>query len=222
MMSDGPVVVLKVGGSLLTIADLGRRLTGLLAERPQMRPVLVCGGGAVVDAVREEQSRHQLSDETTHWMSLRAMGVNELLVASLIITGAVVVHDTHHLQDAWSEHAARSCGAESLLQHAEADSALSLRSPLSAPRATLPHSWDVTSDSIAAWIALEIGASELVLLKSVDAPVGLSFTEAAAKGLIDRHFPRLDLSTLRVSWVNLRADRPVWTTWRRCAQPLDA
>jgi aspartokinase-like uncharacterized kinase len=29
----------------------------------------------------------------------------------------------------------------------------------------LPHSWDVTSDSIAAWIAGEIGARELVLVK---------------------------------------------------------
>lgn len=35
----------------------------------------------------------------------------------------------------------------------------------------LPHSWEVTSDSIAAWIAAECGA-DLVLVKSVDAVFG--------------------------------------------------
>ena len=34
----------------------------------------------------------------------------------------------------------------------------------------LPHSWDVTSDSIAAWAAISHKASRLVLLKSVDMP----------------------------------------------------
>jgi aspartokinase-like uncharacterized kinase len=29
----------------------------------------------------------------------------------------------------------------------------------------LPHSWDVTSDSIAAWVAAEIGARQLILIK---------------------------------------------------------
>jgi aspartokinase-like uncharacterized kinase len=29
----------------------------------------------------------------------------------------------------------------------------------------LPHSWDVTSDSIAAWVAGQVGASRLVLVK---------------------------------------------------------
>jgi hypothetical protein len=32
----------------------------------------------------------------------------------------------------------------------------------------LPHCWQVTSDSIAAWIGLRAGVRELVLLKSVD------------------------------------------------------
>ena len=34
-------------------------------------------------------------------------------------------------------------------------------------RDPLPHSWDITSDSIAAWIAAELGI-ELLVLKSVD------------------------------------------------------
>src|SRR5262249_62419732 len=36
----------------------------------------------------------------------------------------------------------------------------------------LPHSWDVTSDSIAAWIASRVGARRLVLIKPPGATGG--------------------------------------------------
>ena len=35
----------------------------------------------------------------------------------------------------------------------------------------LPHSWSITSDSISAWIAQQIGAAHLVLIKPVLKPV---------------------------------------------------
>jgi aspartokinase-like uncharacterized kinase len=44
----------------------------------------------------------------------------------------------------------------------------------------LPHSWDVTSDSIAAWVAGQFGARRLVLIK----PPG------AIGHLVDAHFER--------------------------------
>jgi aspartokinase-like uncharacterized kinase len=62
----------------------------------------------------------------------------------------------------------------------------------------LPHGWHVTSDSIAAWVAAELGAERLVLLKSVEgvfdaggalvAQAGAA--EASAGNLVDGHFPR--------------------------------
>ena len=45
----------------------------------------------------------------------------------------------------------------------------------------LPHSWDVTSDSIAAWIAGQVGASRLVLVK----PAG-----ASGPSVVDSCFER--------------------------------
>ena len=45
----------------------------------------------------------------------------------------------------------------------------------------LPHSWDVTSDSIAAWVAGAVGARRLVLVK----PPG-----AAGGDLVDAYFSR--------------------------------
>ena len=55
----------------------------------------------------------------------------------------------------------------------------------------LPHSWDVTADSIAARVAVVRGAERLVLLKSVDVPAGTPWEEATARGWVDPHFPRV-------------------------------
>ena len=40
--------------------------------------------------------------------------------------------------------------------------------PAGLPLDGLPASWDVTSDSIAAWVAPQAGAGRLVLVKAVD------------------------------------------------------
>jgi hypothetical protein len=45
----------------------------------------------------------------------------------------------------------------------------------------LPHTWDVTSDSIAAWVAGAVGASELLLIKAPG---------ASGPSVVDRHFPQ--------------------------------
>jgi len=55
----------------------------------------------------------------------------------------------------------------------------------------LPHSWDVTSDSIAAWVAGELGARRLVLIKPPGAVPG-------AADLVDAHFARSSPSGLEV------------------------
>ncbi|HEY3787576.1 MAG TPA: hypothetical protein VGL71_01920 [Urbifossiella sp.] len=56
---------------------------------------------------------------------------------------------------------------------------------------TLPHSWNVTSDSIAAQGAINFHASRLIILKSIDIPLGISWTAAAERGWVDPCFPAL-------------------------------
>ncbi|HEY2910916.1 MAG TPA: hypothetical protein VGI99_11760 [Gemmataceae bacterium] len=69
----------------------------------------------------------------------------------------------------------------------------------------LPHSWDVTSDSIAAWAAISHKASRLVLLKSVDMPRDGSWRAAAECGWVDPHFPALvEKHPLEVEAINFR------------------
>ena len=57
--------------------------------------------------------------------------------------------------------------------------------------ADVPASWDVTSDSLAAWLAGQLGARRLVLMKQVVLsrdPV--SADDLAARGIVDKAFPR--------------------------------
>ena len=58
----------------------------------------------------------------------------------------------------------------------------------------LPHSWEVTSDSIAAWVAGQVGAPRLILIKPRG--VGVHSSEAGGRdrpppdGLVDPYFAR--------------------------------
>jgi aspartokinase-like uncharacterized kinase len=71
---------------------------------------------------------------------------------------------------------------------------------------TLPHTWGVTTDSIAARAAAVYGASRLVLLKSLDIPAGTPWDVAAANGWVDAHFPRaVTGAAFAVEVVNFRA-----------------
>lgn len=54
---------------------------------------------------------------------------------------------------------------------------------------TLPHTWDVTTDSVAAHAAGVCGAARLILLKSAAVPPGTPWAEAAARGWVDPYFP---------------------------------
>jgi len=52
-------------------------------------------------------------------------------------------------------------------------------------------SWDITSDSLAAWLAGRFGVRRLVLVKHGAAPDGpVSAADLAARGVVDPAFPR--------------------------------
>jgi aspartokinase-like uncharacterized kinase len=68
--------------------------------------------------------------------------------------------------------------------------ALWLPSPMVEADRAIAESWDVTSDSLAAWLAHRLGATRLVLVKSAPAPEPpLSPARLAALGVVDAAFP---------------------------------
>ncbi|MDD1712729.1 MAG: uridylate kinase [Methanoregulaceae archaeon] len=99
---------------------------------------IVPGGGMFADAVR----KIPVHDDSAHWMAIAAMDQYGWFIASHGITA------TAHLQ--------------------VPDRPVVFLPYCSVHKTDpLPHSWDVTSDSIAAWVADRLGL-DLVLLKSVD------------------------------------------------------
>ena len=63
----------------------------------------------------------------------------------------------------------------------------------------LPRCWDVTSDSIAAWVAARWPA-DLVLLKSTT-------PDAAAEPFVDPYFAKTVGCVRRAEWIDLRGGR---------------
>lgn len=69
----------------------------------------------------------------------------------------------------------------------------------------LPHTWNVTSDSIAAKVAEIRQAQRLILVKSVDVPVDQSWDELAELGVVDHYFPTAAVRFPgSIEFVNLR------------------
>lgn len=187
--------LLKIGGSLIEHPGL-RQLAAAWSELAQSYRLLVLpGGGPFADAVRAADKRFQLGDSTAHWMAILAMDQYAYLLAALC-PEAVLGQELEALASASAKGRLSILAPSRLLQH----------------RDPLPHRWEVTSDSIAAWLAAETGIQRLVLLKSVP---GLSIlepdkTERLVKnaspqalseaGLVDAYFART-LSLATTCWL---------------------
>jgi 5-(aminomethyl)-3-furanmethanol phosphate kinase len=76
------------------------------------------------------------------------------------------------------------------------------------PGTRLPTNWDVTSDSIAARLAVALRADELVLLKAALPRAGArnDISELSRSGFVDAMFDRLRGEFPAVRIVNMRAD----------------
>jgi aspartokinase-like uncharacterized kinase len=149
------------------------------------------GGGPTADVIREFDRVHQLGEEHSHWLALRALALNAHFLAALL-PGAGVVSDVPECWRAWDR---RMIPILDLHAFAEADEGRD---------GSLPHHWTVTSDSLAARAAGCLGASHLVLLKSSRPPEGSSWVEAGRLGYVDACFGTTIPAGMELSAVNLR------------------
>ena len=145
------LTVVKVGGGLGRGAgdDALRGLCNALGELGGRHQLLVVpGGGGFADAVREADRRLGLRAATTHRMAVLGMEQFGWLLSELI------PHSVRCADLARARHLAGGHTAVLL--------------PARLPLDSLPASWQVTSDSIAAWVADQVGAERLVLVKEAD------------------------------------------------------
>jgi 5-(aminomethyl)-3-furanmethanol phosphate kinase len=185
-------VVIKVGGSLLDWPALPERLSTYLESQGAEARVLIVGGGKAADVVRELDGVHNLGPRRSHTLALHAMDLTAHLLAALLPTAQVVTR-VERLPTLWRGSALPILSPRRFLDGADA------RSP-----DPLPASWDVTSDSIAARVAVYLQAQELVLLKSAPIPPDADRNAAARLGLVDPAFPGVARGLDRIAYVNLR------------------
>ncbi len=189
----GPVVV-KVGGSLFDLPDLGPRLRAWLGALETRAVLLVPGGGPTADVVRAFDRVHSLGQETSHWLALHALSVNAHFLAALLAPLPAVLIEEVEAAPAWWQ-----AGAVPVL-----DACRFVLKDEGRPGA-LPHHWSVTSDSIAARAAVVAEARRLVLLKSVTVPEGTSWADASQAGWLDGYFPTAIARGLEVCCVKFRS-----------------
>lgn len=194
------MILFKLGGSLLTLPNLAARLDAVIQQRPGRRLAVVVGGGGPADLVRKWDRLHGLGAEAAHALALKAMALSTALAAQLL-PGTRVVDDDRALRTACDEGELPLVNAAAFLERAEQNR-----------RRTPPHTWQTTSDTIAAWLAHQLHATELVLLKSVDPPGG-GPRRAAADGLVDACFAETAAGLPRISWVNVRSRGCVVHSW---------
>jgi 5-(aminomethyl)-3-furanmethanol phosphate kinase len=169
--TNRPVVV-KLGGSFAFSEHLPAWIAALAACAG--RVVIVPGGGPFADAVRSAQPRMGFDDGAAHHMALLAMEQYGRALVSL----------------------------NSFFSPADSDDAIhrelaARRVPIWMPArmvlgaAGIAPSWDVTSDSLAAWLAGRIGAGRLLLVKHVQFRSGQARAEELAEmGIVDHEFAR--------------------------------
>ena len=130
--------------------------------------LIVPGGGPFADAVRDADRALRFGDEAAHWMAVLAMDQVAHILTERLDRATLV--ETQHEIDGVAGTGRPVLAPYRLLRAADA-----------LPGA-LPHTWDVTSDSIAAWFAGQLGARCLVLVKTVAPAAG------GLRDLVDPYF----------------------------------
>jgi aspartokinase-like uncharacterized kinase len=142
--------LIKVGGSVCNSPELKVLAPQWAALARQHRLLFLAGGGLFADQVRLIDEAFELSDSAAHWMAIAAMDQCGYLLADRM-PGIEVIYDLEMTP------AITAAGSSAVL----------LPSSFFRRHDPLPHRWEVTSDSLAAWLTGFAGIDCLVLLKDV-------------------------------------------------------
>ena len=162
--------MVKVGGGLLVCPGALDHVCDTLGRMsPGRSMVVVPGGGPFADAIREFERRYGLSADAGHWMALLAMDQYAHVLGERIREAELV-------EDAGGIGAALGRGR------------LAILAPYRWLRSAdvLPHGWEASSDSVAAFVAGAVDASRLILVKPADdlaEPVDQAFSAVVPAGL---------------------------------------
>jgi aspartokinase-like uncharacterized kinase len=181
--------IVKLGGS---VAYSSRREAWLEALVSWGGPlILVPGGGPFAEGVRTAQDRMGFDDAAAHRMALLAM---EQFAVAL---------------GCYSEVFALAASRRDIDGAIRAGKIpIWLPSLMTLDARDMAASWNVTSDSLAAWLAGTCAARRLLLIKSCDLAGPASARELAARNIVDPCFPRFAAQSRAAVWVAGPASLP--------------
>ncbi len=147
------MIVVKLGGSFFDSLELIEWLEVLSGEGAG-KVVIVPGGGPFADQVRDAQKQHNFNDPIAHEMALHAMDQ-----FGLFLIGMAEKHDP--------EHKLIAVNSEQQIREAlkNKQTPVWLPSKQLKDNQEIPQNWTVTSDSLSAWLAKELKAEQLFLVK---------------------------------------------------------
>jgi len=144
--------VIKIGGSLAEDPERLRALCTKLSEFAKKYAIIVVpGGGRFADVVRDFDKRFTLSSGISHRMAILGMDQFGLLLSHIIPNSCA----TYLLSDA------KQLSEIKVVP-------IFLPSRLMFKEDPLENSWNVTSDSIAAYVASRLHAAKVLLVTDVD------------------------------------------------------
>lgn len=163
--------VIKIGGSLAGDPRLPQWLQ-MLATHGGGRVAVVPGGGGFAELARRTQARWAFNDVAAHNMAVLAMTQVACLLSAL----------EPRLRPVQSEAGVRDA------LHA-GQPAVWMPLPLLREAADELTTWDVTSDSIALWLARRLNAERLVVIKACAVEPAMGLAELSLRGVVDHRFP---------------------------------
>jgi aspartokinase-like uncharacterized kinase len=188
--------VVKLGGSL-ACSDHLRDWLRLLANTRSL--VIVPGGGPFADQVRQAQQQCGFDDSTAHHMALLAMEQYGAMLCGLQ-PGLASATSIQQLQ--------------AVLARGETPVWMPTAMVMADP--AIAHSWEVTSDSLAAWLGGRIGAEQLLLVKSLslDSP-SRSIEELTQSAVVDNRLGDYLRRLAIPAWVMAACDHAHFDELRR-------
>jgi len=143
----------KIGGTILedfeNLNSTISQFSQLFGKDVIQRIILIPGGGSFANFVRKIYSELKLTDELAHWMSIISMDYNGIELGKKF--PKLEIFEEY---DKLKEIGKSFC--------------IFLPYQFLKENDKLPHSWDVTSDSITLFLAKKLGLNECFLIKDVD------------------------------------------------------
>ena len=144
-----PVIVLKLGGSLMRSKELVVWLENIFSRTRDNIIIVIPGGGEFAENIREIQKQLNFNNKIAHKMALLAM-----CQYGYFLTG--INADIKILKNTKILHLDKNIGG----------SFLWLPDDLLENISEISENWDFSSDSISLWLATYLTADKLVIVKS--------------------------------------------------------